>query len=217
MLHLAQFIEHTRLAPQTKIENIYTLCDEAIQYQFPVVCMSPYFVAKAHRYLSQQNAQTQLATVVGFPMGYNHTTSKIEDIKKSIDNGAKDIDAVINLSALMGDDWNYLHKEIMNIADTCRLYGVNSKIIIETAYLQTTHYHKLAQICIEAQVDYVKTSTGFAPTGATVEAVKLLSQLLPEQIQIKASGGIKTKAFAIELLKAGANRLGTSSGIAIVS
>ncbi len=207
-----RFIEHTNLNPLVSIDQIDQLVDEAKQFNFFGVCVPPFWVKRAKREISQ--SKITLVTVAGFPLGYNMTETKLDEIKRAIDNGADEVDMVWNISSFKTDfPWTKI-----DIAKCCKLAHDNEciiKVIIETAYLNNDEIVKACKICTDAGADFVKTSTGFAPEGAKVEHVQLMRASLPSNVGIKASGGIKTYSMANELITAGADRLGTSSGIKI--
>lgn len=212
---LATFIDHTILKVDTSLQEINKLCKEAIKYQFASVCIPPYFVSEAKDLLI--DSTVKVSTVVGFPMGFNNTAAKVEEIKRVALNGADEIDAVINITALLNKDWNFVKNDIESMVNACHIHGKIAKIIIETAYLRSGDMSKLAKICSDAHANFVKTSTGFASSGADVEDILKLRKLLPAEIKIKASGGIKNKTSALKMIKAGADRIGTSSAILIIS
>ena len=156
-----------------------------------------------------------LVTVAGFPLGYNMTETKLDEIKRAIDNGANEVDVVWNISSFKtGIPWTKI--EIAKCSKLTHDYQRLLKVIIETAYLSTDEIIEACKMCADAGVDFVKTSTGFAPSGAQVEHVALMRKVLPVEVGIKASGGIKTREQAIAMIEAGADRIGTSSGIKIV-
>lgn len=214
-MELKQYIEHTTLKADTSLNAIKKLCKEAIDNEFVGVCVPPYFVKDAKALL--KNTTVKLVTVVGFPLGYSTTPSKVEEVKKAIDEGADEIDMVINITALKNKDYAYVSNDISSLATLVHLKGAVLKVIIETALLTKKEKVKILEICDEIGVDYVKTSTGFAKEGAKVEDIELMRSKLSDKIKIKASGGIKTKQQAIALIKAGADRLGASSGVKLVS
>lgn len=214
-MELKQYIEHTTLKADTSLNAIKKLCKEAIDNEFVGVCVPPYFVKDAKALL--KNTTVKLVTVVGFPLGYSTTPSKVEEVKKAIDEGADEIDMVINITALKNKDYAYVSNDISSLATLVHLKGAVLKVIIETALLTQKEKVKILEICDEIGVDYVKTSTGFAKEGAKVEDIELMRSKLSDKIKIKASGGIKTKQQAIALIKAGADRLGASSGVKLVS
>ena len=213
-MNLPAYIEHTNLSPTLTIHDIDKLVDEARQFGFLGICVPPFWVKRAQREIAKD--KILLVSVAGFPLGYNMTETKLDEIKRAIDNGADEVDVVWNVTSFKtGIPWTKIE-----IAKCSKLAHDNQKllkVIIETAYLNDEEITEACKICADAGVDFVKTSTGFAPTGAKVEHVKLMRNVLPPQVGIKASGGIKTKEQAIAMVEAGADRLGTSSGIKIVT
>jgi deoxyribose-phosphate aldolase len=213
-MKLNHYIDHTILKPTTLISDIEKLCTEAKQYEFAAVCVPPNFVKKAKAFL--EGSDVKVATVVGFPFGYSAVESKIAEILLAMVDGADELDVVINISAIKNNDWIYLANEINHIMPIIRSKNKVIKIIIESGILTDEEIIKCCEIYGLAGIDYLKTSTGYAEKGATVEAVKLFRLHLPANIQIKASGGIRDYAFAKQLIDAGATRLGCSAGVAIV-
>ncbi len=214
-MNLASKIDHTLLKADVSEKEIKKLCAEAKEYGFAAVCVPPYFVRKCKLWLS--DTTVKVATVVGFPLGYSHTPAKVEEARRAIDEGADEIDMVINLIALKANDLNYLKNELTSAATIIQLRGGKLKVILETGLLTEKEIIAACKLCAEMSVDFVKTSTGFIEPGATVEVVKLLRANLPKSIKIKASGGIRDKKFAMELIEAGADRLGSSASVSIVS
>lgn len=213
-MNLSGYIEHTALSPTLTIQQIDQLVAEAKQYQFVGVCVPPFWVERAKREIG--NANIQLVTVVGFPLGYQLTETKIDEIKRTLDLGATEIDVVMNISSFKTKlPWTKI--EIAKCAKVVHEQQAILKVIIETAYLSDEEIIEASKLCADAGADYVKTSTGFAGSGAKVEHIKLMRAAVPSQVGIKASGGIKTKEFALALIEAGADRLGTSSGVTLVS
>lgn len=212
-MDIAKYIEHTNLNPQLTIADIDKLVDEAKRFDFLGVCVPPFWVRRAYR--ERGDAKTILVTVAGFPLGYNMTETKLDEIKRAIDNGADEIDLVWNVTSFKtGIPWTKIE-----VAKCAKLAHDNQrllKVIIETAYLTDVEIEQACKLCADAGADLVKTSTGFAPHGATVEHVKLIRKSLPVNVGVKASGGIKTFEQAQAMIDAGADRIGTSSGIAIV-
>lgn len=212
-MDLSSYIEHTNLSPTLTIRDIDKLVDEARQHKFFGICVPPFWVKRAQREIGKD--QIALVTVAGFPLGYNMTETKLDEIKRAIDNGANEVDVVWNVSSFKtGIPWTKI--EIAKCSKLTHDYQRLLKVIIETAYLSDEEITKACAICADAGVDFVKTSTGFAPAGAKVEHIQLMRSVLPKEVGIKASGGIKTKEQAIAMIKAGADRLGTSSGVKIV-
>ncbi|HEU5292409.1 MAG TPA: deoxyribose-phosphate aldolase [Cyclobacteriaceae bacterium] len=213
-MDLARYIEHTNLSPTLTIRDIDQLVDEARQFGFFGICVPPFWVKRAQREIGKD--KIALVTVAGFPLGYNMTETKLDEIKRAIDNGADEVDVVWNVTSFKtGIPWTKI--EIAKCSKITHDHQKLLKVIIETAYLSDEEISEACKICADAGVDFVKTSTGFAPTGAKVEHVKLMRSVLPAEVGIKASGGIKTREQAIAMVEAGADRLGTSSGIKIVS
>ena len=214
-MHINNYIDHTLLKPTALISDIEKLCNEAMDYGFAVVCVPPPFVKKAKQLL--EGTSVQVATVGGFPFGYSAVEAKIAEVLLAMVDGADELDVVINLIALKNNDWVYLANEINNLVPIIKQKDKIVKIIIESGVLTDDEIKKCCELYGAAGIDYLKTSTGYAEKGATVEAVKMIRLNLPAHVQIKASGGIRTYAFAKELIDAGATRLGCSASVAIVN
>ena len=214
-MNLASKIDHTILKADTSKEEITKLCDEAKQYGFAAVCVPPYWVRECKNQL--RDSKVKIATVVGFPMGYSATPAKVEESRRAIDEGATEIDMVLNIIALKAGDYNYLKNELTSAGTIVQLRGGKLKVILETGLLTKDEIIKACELCSKLSVDYVKTSTGYIDKGATVEDIKLLRAHLPKNIKIKASGGVRDKATALAMIEAGADRIGTSSGVKIVT
>lgn len=210
---LASYIEHTNLSPSLTIGDIDRLVDEAREHSFFGVCVPPFWVKRARREIGA--SPIALVTVAGFPLGYNMTETKLDEIKRAIENGADEIDVVWNVTSFKtGIPWTKI--EIAKCSKLTHDYQKILKVIIETAYLSDTEIETGSKLCADAGADFVKTSTGFAPSGAKTEHVKIMRASMPPSVSIKASGGIKTAAFAEELIHAGATRIGTSSSISLI-
>lgn len=214
-VNLAAKIDHTLLKPDCAEKEVKKLCAEAKEHGFAAVCIPPYFVRKCRLWLA--DTQVKVATVVGFPMGYAHTPAKVEEARRAIDEGAHEIDMVINIIALKAGDMNYLKNELTSAATIVQLRGGKLKVILETGLLTESEIVTACKLCKEMSVDFVKTSTGYVQPGATVDVVKLLRANLPKTIKIKASGGIRTKELALQLIEAGADRLGCSASVSIIA
>lgn len=213
MNNLASYIEQTYLKPDFTDQTLYTLIEQSEKYGFRGICIPPFWVKKASRELGSK--PIELVTVVGFPLGYNRTETKLEETRFAINDGATEIDLVINLSAFKaGMSWPKI--EIAKVSEMVHQAECLLKVIIETAYLNLEEIELLCRICTDAGVDFVKTSTGYAPEGAQTEHIRLMRKILPQSMGIKASGGIKNRQQAIEMIEAGANRIGTSSGPELV-
>ena len=212
-MNLSQYIEHTLLYPDTQVFRIEELCKEAIEHQFYGVCIQGCHLTLAAEIL--KGSQVVLGSVVGFPQGVVSTEAKRCEALAYVKQGAQEIDMVMNMSWFKSGD---LSKTILDIATVKDAIGDNIlKVIIETSYLTDQEKQLAAHCVVEAGADYVKTSTGFAGGGATVSDIELLSKAVQGKIKIKASGGIKTPEFAMALINAGAHKLGTSSGISLVT
>ncbi|HZG01093.1 MAG TPA: deoxyribose-phosphate aldolase [Chitinophagales bacterium] len=215
LLNLAVFIEQTVLKPDCLEPDIDRVCAEAIDHRFYAVCVPPAYVNRAARLLQGKNSK--VVTVVGFPMGYNLTPVKVEEARKAVDEGAAELDMVMNVSAFKSKNYKAVQKDIESMSDFAHLHNALLKVIIETGLLTDEEIRKACNIAAKSGVDFVKTSTGFNGGGASVNAVKVMRDVLPKKIKIKASGGIRDRNFAVELIEAGADRIGTSAGINIIA
>jgi deoxyribose-phosphate aldolase len=212
---LNAYIDHTILKPTTLVADIEKLCAEAVQYGFAAVCVQPNFVKTAKALVA--GSSVKVATVIGFPFGYSAVESKIAEIILAVVDGADELDVVANISAIKNADWAYLANELGHILPIVRSKEKVIKIIIESGVLTNDEIIKCCELYGVAGIDYLKTSTGYAEKGATIEAVQLFKTHLPSDVQIKASGGIRDYAFASALVDAGATRLGCSASVAIVT
>lgn len=213
-MHLASYIDHTILKPTTLVSEVAQICKEAAEYKFAAVCVPPNFVKKAKEFLVGTNVK--VATVIGFPFGYSAVEAKLAEIVLAMVDGVDELDVVANISAIKNQDWVYLANELNHIMPVVKSKNKTIKIIIESGILTNDEIIKCCELYGVAGIDYLKTSTGYAEKGASVEAVKLFRLHLPEAVQIKASGRIRDYAFAAELVEAGATRLGCSASLAIV-
>jgi deoxyribose-phosphate aldolase len=213
-MKINSYIDHTILKPITTINEIKQLCKEAKDFQFAAVCVPPPLVKNAIKFLEISGVKT--ATVIGFPFGYANLSSKKAEVIQAIKDGADELDMVINLVALRNDAWSYLQAEVTGILELVHADNKVLKVIIESGILTDPEIIRCCEIYGDAGVDFLKTSTGYADKGASVEAVKLMKANLPSTVRIKASGGIRTFAFAKELIEAGADRLGCSASVSIV-
>ncbi len=214
MENLHTYIEHTNLKPDSTHEDIIQLCKEAVEHKFYGVCVSPYHVQLAKKELKK--SPVKIVTVVGFPFGYNTVASKVEETKKAIISGADEIDVVMNIAAFKsGDDATVLN-DLQAVIMACHLQNKVAKVIIETALLTKEEIEKACRMCVDSEADFVKTSTGYASSGAKVEDVALMRKVLPAKVKIKAAGGIRDTQTALDLVEAGATRIGASASIALI-
>lgn len=193
---------------------IVSLCQEAEAFHFAAVCIPPCYIRAAVGVLQHQHVK--VATVVGFPLGYQTAEVKFFEAHKALGAGASEIDMVMNLAAFKSGKYAEVENEIGELATLCHFKEAQLKVIIETALLSEEEIQIACRLCAEAEVDFVKTSTGFASRGASLADIRLMRTSLPDHIRIKASGGIRDLAFARELILAGADRLGTSAGIQLI-
>ena len=217
---LAKMIDHTILKANATQSDIEKLCEEAKEYNFASVCVNPYWVPLASDLL--KNSTVKVCTVIGFPLGATSSESKASETEIAILQGADEVDMVINVGAIKNNQTDIVEKDILAVVNSARKTGkaqnknITVKVILETCYL-TKDEIKNACLCAKnAGADFVKTSTGFGTGGATVEDVKLMKETVGSSMEVKASGGIRDYETAIKMIEAGATRLGTSSGIAIV-
>lgn len=209
---IVKYIDHTLLKPDATIFDIKKLCDEAIKYNFFAVCIAPSFINLAREFINGYDIK--IATVVGFPLGNTSTKTKIFEAKEAVKNGAHEIDMVINIGFLKSKNYKYVFDEISAVKN--EIGDRILKVIIETSLLSLDEKIIASTIVKSAGADFVKTSTGFSQGGATKEDVELIRRVVGENFGIKASGGIRTFEQAVDLIKAGANRIGTSSSVKIV-
>ncbi len=209
---IAKYIDHTLLKADVDEKSIRKLCDEAKEYHFASVCVNPYWVSLCCELL--KDTDVKIATVIGFPLGATPKEVKSFEAQQASQNGADEFDMVINIGALKSDDFKYVYEDIKAVVDAVSPKVV--KVIIETALLTDEEKVEACTIAKEAGAHFVKTSTGFSSGGATVEDVKLMKAVVDGNLEIKASGGIHDYETALEMIKAGATRIGASAGVAII-
>ena len=212
MTNILGMIDHTILKPEATKDMIETLCNEALEYKFAAVCVNPYYVKFCKDILKDSNVN--VATVVGFPLGANTKEVKAFETIDAINNGADEIDMVINIGALKLKDFETVKEDIKAVVSAAK-DKVVVKVIIETCLLTDEEKIKACELSMEAGADFVKTSTGFSTGGATVEDVKLMKSIVGDKLEVKASGGVRDLESAKMMIEAGATRLGTSSGVKI--
>ena len=209
---LNKYIDHTILKATASNSDVQKLCEEAIEHEFYSVCVNGCYVADAKQLL--QGTDVKVAAVVGFPLGAMTTAAKVFEAKEAVENGASEIDMVINVAKLKDGEFEYVENEIRQIKE---VIGDNVlKVIIETCYLTDEEKVKACELALVAKADFVKTSTGFGTGGATYEDVKLMKSIVGDNAKVKASGGVRDKETAQKYVELGAERLGTSSGISIM-
>lgn len=208
-----KYIDHTALKPDTSERDIIKLCTEAKKHQFYAVCVNSSYVKLAKELISK--TPVKICSVVGFPLGAMSTEAKVFEAKKAIEDGASEIDMVINIGLLKSKNYVAVFKDISEVK--LAIGKIPLKVIIEISELSKNEIIKICEICIDANADFIKTSTGFSKSGATLTAVKIIRKTVKDQVKIKASGGIKDFETAQKYIEAGADRIGTSAGIAIVT
>jgi len=213
MKDIAKLIDHTCLLPNLIEKDIQKICNEAIQYNFASICINPVYVPLAAKYL--KNSFSKVCTVIGFPLGAISTEIKYAGAMLAIQQGAEELDMVINIGALKDGKYNQLVNEITRIVKASE--GVCLKVIIETCLLTKEEIIHISKIVRDCGADFVKTSTGFSEKGAVVEDIKIIRKTVGNNMGVKASGGIKFLSDLDEMLNAGANRIGTSSGVRILN
>ena len=212
-MELNRYFDHTLLKPDATSAGIVKLCAEAKQYHFMSVCVNPDFVPLAAKEL--KGADVKVCTVIGFPLGANVPEIKALEAKRAILDGATEVDMVLNVSKAKEGDFDYVEKEIRLIKEACG--DVLLKVILETCLLTDEEIVASCKAAMKAGADYVKTSTGFSKGGATAHAVKLMRDTVGDKLGVKASGGIHNKAEALEMIEAGASRIGASASVAIMA
>ncbi|ODJ54050.1 deoxyribose-phosphate aldolase [Brochothrix thermosphacta] len=213
-MSVAKMIDHTLLKPDATQEEIEQLIKEAKQYDFASVCINASWVQLAAQQLKE--TEIDVCTVVGFPLGATTTAVKKYEAEEALENGANEIDMVMNIGALKSGNDELVQAEIETIAILVHRYNGVLKVILETSLLSDEQIERACQLAVAAGTDYVKTSTGFNGDGATVEAVSLMRRTVGEKVGVKASGGIRTKDDLQRMIVAGANRVGASSSIELI-
>lgn len=211
---LANMIDHTNLKAFADDAAFEKLCDEAKKYNFKMVAINPAQTVRCKKKL--EGSPVHVGAAIGFPLGQTTLECKIFETKDAIEKGADEIDYVINVAELKNKNYDYIKKEMEEIVKICREAGKTSKVIFENCYLTDDEKRKVAEIAKEVKPDFIKTSTGFGTGGATVGDVKLMKSVVGDEVKVKAAGGIRDLKTALAMIEAGAERLGTSAGVAIV-
>lgn len=206
-----QHVDHTLLQPYATWEEIEKLCEQAIRYRTASVCIPPCYVKRVH---NKYGEKLNICTVVGFPLGYSVTSAKLAETVQAIEDGAREIDMVVNISDVKNGDFDKVEQEIIVLKQECRNNIL--KVIIETCYLTEKEKIALCEAVTNAGADYIKTSTGFGSAGAAKEDIELMKQHIGEAVRIKAAGGIRTKEDMEAFLEMGCERIGTSSAVSVL-
>lgn len=212
-MEINRIIDHTLLKPESTEGQIEEIVREAIEYNFFSVCVNPIWVKKCAEML--KNSSVKVCTVIGFPLGANTLETKLFETKNAIENGADEIDMVINIGYIKSKKFTEVEDEIREIAKICHDNGKILKVILENCLLTKDEIKKACELSDRAGADFVKTSTGFSTSGANSEDVKLMKDSVSDRVKVKASGGIRDYKKAIEMINNGADRLGVSAGVAI--
>ncbi len=214
-ININEYIDHTNLKPDATKMAVDQLCGEALEYNFKAVCVSPYFVK--HAFEKLKHSDVKVATVIGFPMGYSCAAAKVEEVKRALNDGAHELDVVVNIQAIKAGDYNYIKNELESICTYTHIKNHIVKVIIEIGLLSQQEIINTCKVCEEVGVDFVKTSTGVIGKGVTTADIILLKKILPAKIKVKASGGIKTLEQVKDLIEAGADRIGASASVSFVN
>jgi deoxyribose-phosphate aldolase len=209
-MNIASYIDHTILKPEATTSEVDKLCQEAIQYGFASVCVNACHIERVISNL--KGTQVKSCVVTGFPLGASRTSTKIFETEEALKLGVDEVDTVINVGFVKEQRWDKLREELSLLANLCHQFDAQLKIIFEICLLTDEEIIKLCELCVIAGVDFVKTSTGFSKSGATIEAVGLMKSSVQGRSKVKASGGIRSFSDAIKMINAGADRIGTSSG-----
>lgn len=211
---IARYIDHTNVKIDADDSSIKKVCNEAIKYGFHSVCVTPSRVATAKKFLGKHAKKIAIIAVIGFPFGFTTTKTKATEAREAVLNGATEIDMVININALKDANWEYVEKDIFEVVKASNPQGV--KVIMETGFLTEDELFKASQIAEKAGAKFVKTATGYGVRGAELHDISIMRRAIGNRIGIKASGGIHDYETAIAMIKAGADRIGTSSGLEII-
>lgn len=212
--NLARMIDHTNLHAYASDEDMIKLCDEAKKYHFKMVAINQV----QSKVCSEQLKDTDIDTgaAISFPLGQTTIESKLFDTKNAIENGANEIDYVINITELKNKNYAYIEKEMSEMVELCHKNSILIKVIFENTYLTNEEITKVAEIAKKVKPDFIKTSTGFGPSGAKIEDVKLMKSVVGDDVLVKAAGGIRNSDDFLAMISAGADRIGTSSGVKII-
>jgi deoxyribose-phosphate aldolase len=205
---VAKMIDHSLLNPVLTTAELEAGCELALQYDVASVCILPYYLKRCATIL--KGSDVRASTTIGFPHGGHTTAVKLAETSQALDDGGEEFDMVVNISKVLSGDWRYVADEIRAIAEVAHARGQKVKVIFENAYLKDEHKIRLCEICGEANADWVKTSTGYAPTGATIDDLKLMRKHAPLHVQVKAAGGVRDMDKLLEVRAIGVSRVGAS-------
>jgi len=211
---LASVLDHTLLAPEAIRGRVDRLCDEALEHGFAAVCVNPCHVTRCAGRLAR--SPVVVCSVVGFPFGASTTSVKVHEARAALEDGARELDMVMNLGALRSDDDAFVERDVALVVEVARHHGALVKVILETGLLSPDEVRRACAASVAGGAAFVKTCTGFGPRGTTRADVELLRASVPDHVGVKAAGGVRTRAFALELLEAGATRLGSSASVELV-
>ena len=211
---LSSMIDQTLLKPYVTNNDFKKLCEDSKKYNFKMVAINPSATELCRKYL--ENSQVHVGAAIGFPLGQTTLECKIFETKDAIEKGADEIDYVINIVELKNHNYAYITLEMKSLVSICRQHNVISKVIFENCYLSKDEIVKLCEIALKVKPDFIKTSTGFGTSGATLEDVRLMKSIVKDNVKVKAAGGIRNLETALKFIEAGAERLGTSAGIEII-
>jgi deoxyribose-phosphate aldolase len=212
---LARMIDHTLLKPEATIKQVDELCAEAKKHTFASVCINPSYVPRCAKFL--KDTPVKVCTVIGFPLGATSTAAKAYETEKAIQDGATEVDMVINVGMLKSGEYDYVENDIFAVVSTAKRYRVLTKVILETGLLNDEEKIKACVLAKKAGADFVKTSTGFAKGGATAGDIALMRKVVGSAMGVKASGGVRTREEALEMVASGADRIGASASVKIIS
>lgn len=211
--NISKYIDHTCVKVDATKEDIKKVCDEAIKYKFHSVCVTPFRVKDAKKFLGK-NSNIALIAVIGFPFGFTTSDVKAYEAKEAVLNGATEIDMVVNINAIKDKNWDYVKNDIKKVVDS--IPSIDVKVIMETGFLDEDELFVVSKLAKEAGAKFVKTATGFGPRGAELHDLAVMNKAVGKDLKIKASGGIHDFETALAMIKAGADRIGTSSGLDII-
>jgi deoxyribose-phosphate aldolase len=205
---IAKMIDHSLLQPTLTDEELETGCRLALKYDVASVCIKPYYLRRCAELL--RGSGVRASTTIGFPHGGHTTTQKLREAEEALDDGGEELDGVVNIGKVLSGDWDFVRTEILQLTELTHARGQKIKVIFENCYLKDEHKVRLCQICGEANVDWVKTSTGYGSGGATHDDLRLMRKHAPSHVQVKAAGGVRTLEALLEVRTLGVSRVGAS-------